>query len=74
MPAIIETPIDLMEAVADLRFPPKTDALLQSLMDRNNEGTLTQAERDELEGLVELSETMALMRARALKLLGRKPA
>jgi hypothetical protein len=74
MPAIIETPIDLVEAVADLRFPPKTDGLLQSLMDRNNDGTLTLAEREELEALVELSETMALVRARALKVLGRNPA
>jgi hypothetical protein len=73
MPAVIEAPVDLMEAVADLHFPPKTDQLLQSLMDRNNEGTLTPAERADLEALVELSQTMALVRARALKLLGRKP-
>ncbi len=73
MPAVIEAPVDLVEAVADLRFPPKTDQLLQSLMDRNNEGTLTPAERADLEALVELSQTMALVRARALKLLGRKP-
>lgn len=74
MSAIIEAPVDLVEAVADLRFPPKTDGLLQSLMDRNNDGTLTPVEREELEALVELSETMALVRVRALKLLGRKPA
>ncbi len=73
MPAVIETPVDLVEAVADLRFPPKTDQLLQSLMDRNNEGTLTPAERADLEALVELSQTMTLVRARALKLLGRAP-
>ncbi len=74
MPAVIEAPVDLVEAVADLRFPPKTVELLQSLMDRNSDGALTPAERMQLEGLVELSETMALMRAGALKLLGRKPA
>jgi len=74
MPTVIEAPVDLVEAVADLRFPPKTDELLQSLMDRNTNGILTSAERDELQALVELSETMSLIRARALKLLGRKPA
>jgi hypothetical protein len=36
MPAVIEAPLDLVEAVAELHFPPKTDQLLQSLMDRNN--------------------------------------
>jgi hypothetical protein len=74
MPAIIETPVDLVEAIADLRFPPKTDGLMQALMDRNNDGALTPAEREELEALVELSEMMALVRARALKVLGRNPA
>jgi hypothetical protein len=73
MPAVIEAPVDLVEAVADLRFPSRTDKLMQSLMDRNTNGTLTSAERDELQALVELSETMSLIRARALQLLGRKP-
>jgi hypothetical protein len=74
MPAVIETPVDLVEAIADLRFPPKTDEYMQVLMDRNNDGALTAVERDELETLVELSEMMALVRARALKVLGRTPA
>ena len=43
-------------------------------MDRNNEGLLTEAERADLESLVELSERLSLVRAEALKLLGRKPA
>ena len=43
-------------------------------MDRNTEGLLTDAERAELETLVELSEQLALVRATALHLLGRKPA
>ena len=73
MSTVIETPVELVEALAGLRFPPKTDALLQALMDRNSEGRLTDAEREELEGLVELSETMSLFRAQALRLLGRSP-
>jgi hypothetical protein len=56
-----------------MRFPAKTDAILQSLMDRNTNGQLSPAEREELEALAELSETIALVRAQALKLLGRTP-
>jgi hypothetical protein len=73
MPAVIEAPQQLIETVADIRFPPKTDARLQQLMARNTEGQLTPNERDELEALAELSETMALVRAQALRLLGRSP-
>ena len=42
-------------------------------MDRNNEGMLTEAERSDLESLVELSERLSLVRAEALHLLGRRP-
>jgi len=42
-------------------------------MDRNTNGVLLPGERDELETLVELSETLALVRAKALDLLGRRP-
>ena len=73
MSAVVEAPVDLIEAVADLRFPEATDRLLQQLMDRNNEGTLTPEERQKLEALVELSECLSLVRAQALHLLGRKP-
>jgi hypothetical protein len=63
----------MVETVADLRLPPRADRRLQALMDRNTEGTLTPGEREELESLVELSETIALVRAQALHVLGRKP-
>jgi len=71
---VVQAPLDLVEAIAALRLPAKADRRLQSLMDRNNEGVLTPAEREDLESLVELSEMIALLRARALHLLGRKPA
>jgi hypothetical protein len=71
MSAVVEAHRDLVESLADMRFPPKADARLQQLMDRNTEGQLTPGERDELDAPVELSETMALFRARALRLLGR---
>jgi hypothetical protein len=73
MSAVIEAPRTLVETVAAMRFPAKTDALLQSLMNRNTNGQLNATEREELEALAELSETIALVRAQALKLLGRTP-
>ena len=72
MSSTIEAPQEWVETVGDLRLPPRADRKLQMLMDRNNEGLLTEAEREELESLVELSERLALVRAEALHLLGRK--
>lgn len=46
MTAVIEAPRALVETVAGMRFPAKTDALLQSLMDRNTNGQLTAGERE----------------------------
>jgi hypothetical protein len=74
MMSMIQAPVDLVEAVAALHLPPKADGRLQELMDRNTNGLLTEAERSELESLVELSERISMVRARALHLLGRKPA
>jgi len=59
--------------VGRLRLPPKADQRSQELMDRNNEGLLTDTERTDLESLVELSERLSLVRAEAIHLLGRKP-
>jgi hypothetical protein len=72
MSAVVEAPLELVEAVADMRFPMKTDARLQLLMDKNTNGQLTTSEREELEAWVELSETLSLVRAQALRFL-RKP-
>ena len=73
MSAVVEAPMELLESVAGMRFPAKTDRRLRWLMDRNTNGLLTADERDELESLVELSESIALVRAQALRLLGRSP-
>lgn len=57
-----------------MRLPTKTNTRLQNLMDdRNNDSLLSQQEREEMESLVELSETISLMRAKALRYLGRRP-
>jgi hypothetical protein len=74
MSAVVEAPLELVEAVAELRLPPRMDNRMQELMDRNTEGSLTPDGRAELEALVELSENMSLIRSKALHLLGRKPA
>jgi len=69
----IDAPLEWVESVGSLRLPPKADQRLQELMDRNNEGLLTDTERTDLESLVELSESLSLVRAEAIHLLGRKP-
>lgn len=70
----VPAPRALIESVAGMRFPAKTDERMTWLMDRNTDGQLTQTERGELESLVELSESMSLIRAQALRVLGRSPA
>ena len=69
----IPAPTEWVVSIGDLRLPMKADVWLQQLMDRNNDGDLTSAEREELEALVELSERLSLVRAEALQLLGREP-
>jgi hypothetical protein len=66
-------PTTWVESIGNLRLPGKSDRRLRELMDRNNEGLLTEDEREQLEALVELSETLSLARAEALQLLGRTP-
>lgn len=73
MSAVLVAPRELIELFADVRIPPKTDARLQFLMDRNSAGQLQPHEHDELESLVELSTQLSLLRARALHVLGRQP-
>lgn len=73
MSTTIDAPLEWVESVGSLRLPPRTDQRLQELMDRNNEGLLTDIERADLESLVELSERLSLVRAEAIHLLGRNP-
>lgn len=73
MSATLSAPIDWVQTVGELRLPPTADRRLQELMDRNNDGQLTEGERRELESLVDVSQQLSLVRATALHLLGRKP-
>ncbi len=43
-------------------------------MDANTNGTLTAMEREQLEAMVEWSESLSLLRARELHLLEEQPA
>jgi hypothetical protein len=71
--SVVSAPTDWVELVSDLRLPPRADRRLQDLMGRNTEGQLTAGERDELESLAEVSETLFAGPCRALRLLGRTP-
>lgn len=68
-----ESPTAVLEEVADLNFPPETEARMTWLMDRNSDGALTATERDELTALVNWGHRISLLRARALLVLGRRP-
>ena len=54
----IDVPLRWIEDVATLRLPEKADQHLQQLMERNNEGLLTDQERPGLAALAELSERL----------------
>ena len=75
MPVVttVDAPLQWVETVATLKLPDQADRHLQYLMDRNNEGKLTDQERADLAALAELSERLSLVRAEALHLLGRTP-
>lgn len=73
MDATVEAPLEWVEAITMLRLPEHADNRLQVLMDRNNEGQLSDQERADLMALAELSEQLSLVRAEALHLLRRRP-
>ncbi|MCE9555172.1 MAG: hypothetical protein K8T91_17625 [Planctomycetes bacterium] len=70
----MSVPVSWVEKVGALRLPALADHRFQKWMDRNNEGQLSQSERAELESLVEISEQFSLVRAEALRVLGKSPA
>lgn len=65
----IAAPVDWVQSIAEFRFPPSLDQRLQELMDRNNDGLLSEQEYADLASLVELSQEIALLRAPAMRLL-----
>ena len=73
MGTTVSAPLEWVGSLSDLRLPPRANTRLQALMDRNTEGLLTDAEHAESEALVKLSETLGLVRAQALHVLGIAP-
>jgi hypothetical protein len=64
MPEVIEIPIELTR----FQLPQAVQARLQSLLDRQDKGnTLSQSERQEAEGLVELAEFLSLLHLRSTR-------
>jgi hypothetical protein len=68
-PPTLPAPRPWVESIGQLRLPASADDRLETLMDRNNEGELSGAERDELAALAEVSELLSLLRAEALSTL-----
>lgn len=67
----IDVSLRCVEDIATLVLPEKANQHLQQLMDRNNEGLLSDQVRMGLAALVELSARLSLVRSQALHLLGR---
>jgi hypothetical protein len=66
MPEIIEIPVDLTH----FKLPEAVQERLQFLLDRQDTGeTLTQAERREAEGLIELAEFLSLLHLRSQRVM-----
>ncbi len=58
--------IELPDSLERLRLPHALDERLTALLDRQDEsGSLTPEERREAEGLVEMSDLLSMLRARA---------
>ena len=66
--------VSFVDDLTDIRFSPAMNARVQDLMGRNNDGALSAPEREELESLVDWSEQISLVRAKALQFMGKKPA
>ncbi len=73
METTVNAPLQWVERITLLRLPNHADQRLQELMNKNNEGKLSEQERADLAALAEMSEQLSLIRAEALHLLGRKP-
>jgi hypothetical protein len=62
------------EDILTLRVSDEEDERLQYLMERNNEGELTDSERDELNYFAEMDRLVSLLKAKALVVLKNQPS
>ena len=66
MPEVIEIPVELTQ----YQLPQAVQARLQYFLDCQEQGgTLSQAERQEAEGLVELAEFLSLLHLRSKRVM-----
>jgi hypothetical protein len=75
--AIIERLIlspEKAEAIVSLAFSPEDEDRMRALMERNNQGTLTDAERDEMEGFRRVGTLLGILQSRARLALARRQA
>jgi hypothetical protein len=60
------------QEIIDFRFPPELEARAHNLLDRNGEGLLTPAERDEMFDFSRADTLMSLLKAKIRLKLRRK--
>jgi hypothetical protein len=74
MPKTLDIHLQLPSDLRRLKLPAGVNSRLHELLDRQDEGTsLTPAERQEAEGLVDLAEFLSFLRLRAERIQrGRK--
>ena len=66
MTRVVAIELEVPDDVARFRLPPGVDARLTCLLDKQDRGEVLSAEeRQEAEGLVDLSDTLSLLRLRA---------
>jgi hypothetical protein len=72
MSQVVAIELELPDDLALFKLPPGVNARLQELLDRQDRGKrLSQAERREAEGLVDLAELLTLLRLRGERLASR---
>ena len=71
MPQHLLVEIELPGDLAQFKHPPGVNGRLPELLDRQDRGeSLTDSERQEAEGLVDLAELLSLLRLRAERATG----
>ena len=66
MSQVVAIELELPDDLALFRLPSGVNARLQELLDRQDRGVrLTEAERREAEGLVDIAELLTILRLRA---------
>lgn len=65
-------PVSLARALLKLSLRPDQQAEIDNLLDRNNDGTITPAERERLEGYVRVGNLLSLLQAKARASVSRR--